>query len=162
VVDPLGGSYYVETLTKEIETRALKLMEEIDHQGGAQKAIGEGFYQMLIRKSAGEYQKEIEKGERVIVGLNRFREEKEKIKIESFKAEEGVQERAIQKLHQLKSKRDHKKVQNCLRHLEEEVRLGKNSVPALIGCVRAYATIGEMCQVLGSLWGIYQEGATWL
>ena len=162
VVDPLGGSYYVETLTKEIETRALKLMEEIDHQGGAQKAIGEGFYQMLIRKSAGEYQKEIEKEERVIVGLNRFREEKEKIKIESFKAEEGVQERAIQKLHQLKSKRDHEKVQNCLRHLEEEVRLGKNSVPALIDCVRAYATIGEMCQVLGSLWGIYQEGATWL
>jgi methylmalonyl-CoA mutase N-terminal domain/subunit len=162
VADPLGGSYYIETLTNEIETRALKLMEEIDHKGGAQKAIEEGFYQMLIRKSAGEYQKEIEKGERVIVGLNRFREEREKIKIESFKVDEGVQERAIQKLHQLKSKRDHEKVQNCLRHLGEEVRLGKNSVPALIDCVRAYATIGEMCQVLGSLWGIYQEGATWL
>jgi methylmalonyl-CoA mutase N-terminal domain/subunit len=162
VVDPLGGSYYVEALTSEIEARALKLMEEIDHKGGAQKAIEEGFYQMLLRKSAGEYQKEIEKEERVIVGLNRFKEEKEKIKIESFKVDEGVQERAIQKLHQLKSKRDHEKVQNCLRHLEEEVRLGKNSVPALIDCVRAYATIGEMCRVLGSLWGIYQEGATWL
>jgi methylmalonyl-CoA mutase N-terminal domain/subunit len=162
VVDPLGGSYYVEALTNEIETRALKLMEEIDRKGGAQKAIEEGFYQLLIRKSAGEYQKEIEKEERVIVGLNRFREEKEKIKIESFKVDEGVQERAIQKLHQLKSKRDHEKVQKCLRHLGEEVRLGKNSVPGLIDCVRAYATIGEMCQVLGSLWGIYQEGATWL
>jgi methylmalonyl-CoA mutase N-terminal domain/subunit len=160
IADPLGGSYYIETLTNEIETRALKLMEEIDRKGGAQKAIEEGFYQMLIRKSAGEYQKEIEREERVIVGLNRFREEREKIKIESFKVDEGVQERAIQKLHQLKSKRDHEKVQNGLRHLAEEVRLGKNSVPALIDCVRAYATIGEMCQVLGSLWGIYQEGAT--
>jgi methylmalonyl-CoA mutase N-terminal domain/subunit len=162
VVDPLGGSYYVETLTNQIETRALKLMHEIDQKGGAQKAIAEGFYQMLIRKSAGEYQKEIEKGDRVIVGLNRFKEEKEKIKIESFKTEEGVQERAIQKLHQLKSKRDNEKLQNCLRHLEEEVRLGRNAVPPLTECVRAYATIGEMCQVLGRLWGIYQEGTTWL
>jgi len=161
-VDPLGGSYYIESLTHEIETRALRLMEEIDLKGGAQKAIEEGFYQMLIRKSAGEYQKEIERGERIIVGLNRFREEKEKVKIESFKVDEGVQERAIQKLHQLKAKRDNEKVQNCLRHLEEEVLLKKNSVPALIDCARAYATIGEMCQVLGNLWGIYQEGATWL
>jgi methylmalonyl-CoA mutase N-terminal domain/subunit len=162
VVDPLGGSYYIESLTKEIETRALTLMEVIDLKGGAQKAIEEGFYQMLIRKSAGEYQKEIEKGERIIVGLNRFREEKEKIKIECFKAEEGVQERLIQKLHQLKSKRNNEKVENCLRHLEEAVRLKKNSVSPLIDCARAYATIGEMCQVLGNLWGVYQEGATWL
>lgn len=161
-VDPLGGSYYIESLTHEIETRALRLMEEIDLKGGAQKAIEEGFYQMLIRKSAGEYQKEIERGERIIVGLNRFREEKEKVKIESFKVDEGVHERAIQKLHHLKLKRNNEKVQNCLRHLEEEVRLKKNSVPALIDCARAYATIGEMCQVLGNLWGIYQEGATWL
>jgi methylmalonyl-CoA mutase N-terminal domain/subunit len=137
-------------------------MEEIDLKGGAQKAIEEGFYQRLIRKSAGEYQKEIEKGERIIVGLNRFREEKEKVKIECFKTEEGVQERLIQKLHQLKSKRNNEKVQNCLQHLEEEVRLKKNSIPPLIDCARAYATIGEMCQVLGNLWGVYQEGATWL
>jgi len=162
VVDPLGGSYYIESLTKEIETQALRLMEEISNRGGAQKAIEQGFYQMLIRKSAGEYQKEIEKGERIIVGLNRFREEKEKIKIECFKVDEGVQERAVQKLRQLKSRRDNEKVQNCLHHLSEEVRLGKNSVPPLIDCVRAYATIGEMCQVLGNLWGTYQEGAIWV
>jgi methylmalonyl-CoA mutase N-terminal domain/subunit len=91
VVDPLGGSYYIESLTNEIEKRALSLMEQIRQKGGAQRAIEEGFYQMLSRKAAGEYQQEIEKGERIIVGLNKFREEKEKIKIDCFKVEEGVQ-----------------------------------------------------------------------
>jgi methylmalonyl-CoA mutase N-terminal domain/subunit len=162
VVDPLGGSYYIESLTNELETRALKLMDEITQKGGAQKAIEEGFYQTLIRKAAGEYQQEIEKGERIIVGLNRFREEKEKIKIDCFKVDEAVQERVIQKLHLLKSERNNGEVKRCLRRLDQEVRFGKNSVPALIDCVRAYATIGEMCQVLGKIWGIYQEGATWI
>jgi methylmalonyl-CoA mutase N-terminal domain/subunit len=162
VVDPLGGSYYIECLTNELETRALKLMDEISQKGGAQKAIEDGFYQTLIRKAAGEYQQEIEKGDRVIVGLNRFKEEKEKIKIDCFKVDEGVQERVIQKLHRLKSERDNEKVERCLTRLDQDVRLGKNSVPALIDCVRAYVTIGEMCQVLGKIWGIYQEGATWI
>ena len=162
VVDPLGGSYYVESLTHEIEARALQLMEEIDRKGGAQQAIEGGFYQKLIRKAAGEYQKEIETGERVIVGLNRFREEKQKIKIESFRAEEGVQERAIERLRRLKSSRDQDRVQSCLHSLEQAARLGNNTVPPLIDCVRAYATIGEMCRVLGDVWGMYQESATWL
>jgi methylmalonyl-CoA mutase, N-terminal domain len=162
VSDPLGGSYYIESLTNEIEAQALKLIEEIEKQGGAQKAIEAGFYQKLMRKAAGEYQQEIEKGERVIVGVNRFKEDKQKLKIESFKAEEGVQERLIHRLRSLKSSRDNEKVQNCLGKLEQEASLGKNTVPALIDCVRVYATIGEMCQVLGKVWGIYQEGATWL
>jgi methylmalonyl-CoA mutase N-terminal domain/subunit len=162
VGDPLGGSYYIESLTNELEMRALKLMDEITQKGGAQKAIEEGFYQTLIRKAAGEYQQEIEKGERIIVGLNRFREEKERIKIGCFKVDEAVQERIIQKLHLLKSGRNNGEVKRCLRRLDQEVRLDKNSVPALIDCVRAYATIGEMCQVLGNIWGIYHEGATWI
>jgi methylmalonyl-CoA mutase N-terminal domain/subunit len=162
VADPLGGSYYIESLTHELETRASKLIEEIGQKGGAQKAIEAGFYQTLIRQAAGEYQQEIEKGERIIVGLNRFREEKERVKMECFRVDAGVQERIIQKLQRLKSERDNKEVKRCLSHLEQEVRLGKNSVPALIDCVRAYATIGEMCQVLSNLWGIYQEGATWV
>jgi methylmalonyl-CoA mutase N-terminal domain/subunit len=162
VVDPLGGSYYIESLTNEIERRALTLIEEISNKGGAQKAIEDGFYQMLSRKSAGEYQQEIEKGERVIIGLNRFKEEKEKIKIECFKVEEGVQERAIEKLHRLRSERDKKEVDRSLRRLDEEVRMGKNSVPALIDCVRAYATIGEMCRVLGNIWGTYHESGIWI
>ena len=162
VADPLGGSYYIESLTNEIENRASKLMEEIANKGGAQKAIEEGFYQMLSRQSASEYQQQIEEGERIIVGLNRFQEEDEKIKIQSFKVEEGVQERVIERLHRLKSERDKKEVERCLRNLDREVRLGKNSVPALIDCAKAYATIGEMCQVLGTIWGRYEEGAAWI
>jgi methylmalonyl-CoA mutase N-terminal domain/subunit len=160
VVDPLGGSYYIESLTNEIEGRALKLMEEIAHKGGAHKAIEEGFYQRLIQESASKYQQQIETGERVIVGLNRFQEKEEKVKIECFKVEEGVQERVIKKLHLLKSERDIKEVERCLRNLDREVRLGKNSVPALIDCAKAYATIGEMCQVLGKIWRYYQEGTS--
>ena len=162
VVDPLGGSYYIESLTNEIEKRALSLIEQIRQKGGAQQAIEEGFYQMLSRKAAGEYQAEIEKGERVIVGLNKFREEKEKIKIDCFKVEEGVQGKVIEKLHRLKAERNPEGVARCLGRLEQEARLGKNAVPALRECALAYATIGEMCQVLGKIWGFYHEGARWI
>jgi methylmalonyl-CoA mutase N-terminal domain/subunit len=162
VADPLGGSYYIESLTNEIETQALKLVDEISEKGGANKAIEEGFYQRLIRESASQYQQQIETGERVIVGLNRFREEGEKVKIECFKVEEGVQEKVIGRLHRLKSERDNDRVNRCLQELAREVRAGHNTVPALIECARAYATIGEMCRVLGSEWGLYQEGALWI
>jgi len=162
VADPLGGSYYIESLTNEIETQALKLVDEISEKGGANKAIEEGFYQRLIRESASRYQQQIETGERVIVGLNRFHEEGEKVKIECFKVEEGVQEKVIGRLHRLKSERDNDRVDQCLQALKREVRAGHNTVPALIECARAYATIGEMCRVLGSEWGLYQEGNLWI
>jgi methylmalonyl-CoA mutase N-terminal domain/subunit len=162
VVDPLGGSYYIESLTQEIEKRALALMEQIRQKGGAQKAIEEGFYQMLSRKSASAYQQEIEKRERIIVGLNKFREEKEKVKIDCFRVEEGVQGKVIQKLNQIKTERNKGEVEKSLRRLDQEIRLGKNSVPALIDCALAYATIGEMCQVLGNIWGFYHEEAKWM
>lgn len=162
VVDPLGGSYYIETLTNELERDALKIMEEIASKGGAQKAIENGVYQGYCRKSASEYQQQIESGERVIVGLNKFQDDDEVIDAESFKSEEGIQERIIAKMQQVKTDRDNDEVKRCLLRLEEDVRAGKNSVPALIDCVRAYATIGEMCQVLGNIWGYYREGASWM
>ncbi len=162
VSDPLGGSYYIESLTNEIEKEALKLMDEIAHKGGAEKAIEEGFYQQLSRQSASETQQQIEKGGRIIVGLNRFREEDEKVKIKCFKVDEDVQKRVIQRLHDLKAERDNEQVKKTLNNLDREVRLGKNSVPALLECVKAYATIAEMCRVLARIWGDYQEGPTWI
>lgn len=162
VADPLGGSYFIESLTNEIEEKAKELMGEISRRGGAQRAIEEGFYQRLIRQSAGKYQQEIEKGERAIIGLNRFREEDEKLNIACFKVDEAVQARVINKLHQLKSERDNDKLEAALRRLEQEVRLGRNSLPALLDCAKAYATIGEMCGVLGRLWGHYQETPQWI
>jgi len=162
VADPMGGSYYIESLTCDLEKRALDLMDRIREMGGAHRAIEEGFYQRLIRESASEYQQQIEKGERVIVGLNRFQEEGEKIKIACFRVEEGVQERVIERLHRLKEERDGGRVRRCLEILKKAAGKGENTVPALIECARAYATIGEMCRVLGEQWGFYQEGALWI
>jgi methylmalonyl-CoA mutase N-terminal domain/subunit len=162
VADPLGGSYYIESLTNQLEKQALVIMEEIAAKGGAQRAIEDGYYQALCRKSASEYQSEIEKGERVIVGLNKFQESDEKVEAQSFKVDEGVQQRIIDKLHQLKAERNNEQVADALKKLEAEVRAGKNSVPALIDCVKAYATIGEICKVLGGVWGQYREGALWM
>jgi methylmalonyl-CoA mutase N-terminal domain/subunit len=162
VTDPLGGSYYLESLTNELEKRALALMEQIQKKGGAQKAIEEGFYQMLSRKSASEYQQEIEKGERIIVGVNKFREEREKVKIDSFKVDDAVREKVIEKLRRAKAERNPVEVEKALGRLDQEVRQGKNSVPALVDCALAYATISEMCQVLGKIWGFYGEEAKWM
>jgi len=162
VVDPLGGSYYIESLTNELEKQALVIMEEIAAKGGAQNSIENGVYQTYCRKSASEYQQQIESGERVIVGLNKFQDDDEVIDAESFKSEEGIQERIIEKMQQVKADRDNAAVSRCLQQLESDVRAGKNSVPALIDCVKAYATIGEMCNVLGGIWGYYKEGASWM
>lgn len=161
VVDPLGGSYYIEALTNKIEEEALKVMEEISAKGGAQKAIEESYYQNHCRKGASEYQQQIEKGERIIVGVNRFVDNENMVDAECFKSEEGVQERIIAKLSDLRRERDNELVAQTLRRLEQDVRAGKNSVPALIECAKAYATIGEMCKVLGDIWGYYQEGVSW-
>ncbi|MBE0597833.1 MAG: methylmalonyl-CoA mutase [Desulfuromonadales bacterium] len=161
VVDPLGGSYYVEALTNRIEQEALEVMKEIAAKGGAQKAIEESYYQNLCRKGASEYQQQIEKGERLIVGVNRFVDTENMVDAECFKSEEGVQERIIGKLNELRGERDNELVARTLKRLEQDVRAGKNSVPALVECAKAYATIGEMCKVLGDIWGYYQEGVSW-
>ncbi|MFC1532461.1 methylmalonyl-CoA mutase [Thermodesulfobacteriota bacterium] len=158
VVDPLGGSYYIESLTNDLEEKSLALMEEIAIKGGAQKAIEKGFYQMLIQKSAGEYQQQIENNERIIVGMNKFKEENEKLRIDSFKVDEAIQERVIENLLRLKEERDNVKVQDCLSVLDQVVQNGDNTVPALLDCVKAYATIGEMCNVLGKHWGYHKSG----
>jgi methylmalonyl-CoA mutase N-terminal domain/subunit len=162
VVDPLGGSYYIESLTNEMEKEALKIMELIAEKGGAQKAIEDGYFQSQCRKSASEYQQQIEKGERVIVGVNKYQEQEEEVGAQSFKVEEGIQERIIEKLKQFKSERNGEEVAKALRNLENDIKAGKNSVPALIECVNAYATIGEICQVLGDIWGYYTEGSSWM
>jgi methylmalonyl-CoA mutase, N-terminal domain len=162
VADPLGGSYYIETLTNQMEKQALEIMEQIAARGGAHKAIAEGYYQAACRKSASEYQREIDSGDRVIVGLNKFQEKDEKLNVASFKVDESIQQRIIERLHKMKADRDNEKVEAALKTLDCDVRAGKNSVPALIECAKAYATIGEMCEVLGKIWGYYREGSLWM
>ena len=96
------------------------------------------------------------------MGLNRFQEKEEKLKIECFKVEEGVQERVIERLHRVKSERDNQEVERALSNLDRAVSNGENTVPALIDCAKAFATIGEMCRVMGKTIGYYQEGASWI
>ena len=160
--DPLGGSYYIESLTNKIEQEALDLIDEISQKGGAQKAIEEGLYQRLSREAANDYQQAIESGERVIVGLNRFRDESEKVKYKPFRVDERAQAKVIQKLRRVQNERDQQEVERCLTRLAEDIHQGKNSVPALIECVRAYVTIAEMCEVLSKIWGKYSEQAIWI
>ena len=158
VADPLGGSYFIESLTNQLEMQALELIDEIEARGGAQKAIDQKFYQMLIQKSASEYQQQIERGERIIVGLNKFQNKDEKVRIDGFKVDEAIQGHVIESLHRLKKERDSTRVQDCLNHLDDVVRSGANTVPALLECVRAYTTIGEICHVIGKHWGYYEGG----
>ncbi|NNG01211.1 MAG: methylmalonyl-CoA mutase [Desulfobacteraceae bacterium] len=158
VADPLGGSYYIESLTNTIEEKALEVMADIEKMGGAQKAIDAGHYQMLIRKSASEYQQQIEAGERIIVGLNKFRDEDANINVDSFKIDEELQKKVIADLHHLKEERDDVRVKLSLNKLDQVVRSGDNTIPALLECVRSYATIGEMCRIIGNHWGYHEGG----
>ena len=160
--DPLGGSYYVESLTNKIEQDALEILEEISQMGGAQKAIAEGLYHRFAREAANDYHQAIESGERVIVGLNRFQDEDEKVKYQTFRVDDDVQAKVIEKLRRVQNERDQQEVDRCLARLAEDIHQGQNSVPALIECVRAYATIAEMCEVIGKIWGKYSEEAIWI
>ncbi|MGD9045967.1 MAG: methylmalonyl-CoA mutase family protein, partial [Desulfobacterales bacterium] len=112
--DPLGGSYYIESLTNKIEQNALDLIEEISQKGGAQNAIEEGLYQRLSREAANDYQQAIESGERVIVGLNRFRDESEKVKYKPFRVDDEAQAKVIEKLRRVQNERDQQEVDRCL------------------------------------------------
>lgn len=155
-VDPLGGSYYVEYLTNEIEKRAKQYIDHIGEKGGALWAVESGYYQREIQKSAYEYQKAVEKGERTIVGVNRFETEKEKIK-DIFKVSPKVAKDQIKQLKAVRKRRDRDKVRVCLDELKTKASTEENLLPFIINCVENYASLGEICDVLRSVWGEYRE-----
>jgi methylmalonyl-CoA mutase N-terminal domain/subunit len=155
-VDPLGGSYYVEYLTNEIEKRAQKYIDFIEQKGGALWAVESGYYQREIQKSAYEYQKQIENKERTIVGVNKFETEKEEIK-DVFKISPKVGQEQIKRLKAVKKKRDKEKVKGCLENLRKKALTDENLMYPIIECVEHYASLGEICDVLRSVWGEYQE-----
>lgn len=154
--DPLAGSYYVEYLTNQIEEKALQYIKKIDELGGAACAIKSGFIQKEIQDSAYRYQKEIEKGERIIVGLNKFKTE-EKYHGNLLKVDHKVEKMQREKLKKLKSERDNEKVKRRLSELKEAACSQENIMPQIIDAVRAYATLGEICDVLRSTFGEYKE-----
>jgi methylmalonyl-CoA mutase, N-terminal domain len=158
-VDPLGGSYFIESLTKKMEDGALDYFAKIDAMGGMVEAIEKGFPQREIQESAYQYQKSVERGEQTIVGVNKFQMEDEQTQVPILVINEAVREHQLQRLEQARAKRDNGSVANALEKLKTAAAAGDNTMPATIEAVRAYATLGEICDALRDVYGLYEEPA---
>ena len=156
VIDPLAGSWYVEWLTDEMERRALDHIRRIDEMGGMLRAVEEGYPQREIAESAYRWQREIESKERLVVGVNAFRHEEEE-PIPILRIDETVARGQIERLRAVRSERSAARVQETLGALERTAREGANVVPAVIAAVKAYATLGEISDVLRNVFGTYRE-----
>ena len=155
-VDPLAGSYYIESLTDEIEEKAEEYINRIDEMGGSAKAIERGYIQQEIQESAYKYQKEIEKGERIVVGMNKFQIEESAPK-GLLKVDPAVGEMQKQKLETLRSERDNQKVEETLKVLKDAAKGEENLMPYILDAVRVYGTLGEICGILREVFGEYQQ-----
>ncbi len=158
-VDPLGGSYYVEALTDQIEQEAAGYIKKIDDLGGAVAAIERGFMQREIQDSAYRYQKEVESGERVVVGLNQFTSDGEPL-TDLLKVDPAVGERQIDRLKAVRRRRDQKKVAEVLQELRRGAQSKNNLMPYIFEAVKAYASLGEICGVLREVFGEYRQHIT--
>ena len=155
MVDPLGGSYYVEALTDEIEKKVTDYLKEIEGRGGIIETIKSGWFQNQIARSAYQKQKEIEEGKRVIVGVNKFITD-EKLNFQIHRVDPKVAEEMKQKVKKLRKERDNSKVRQALSELSTAAEGRENLVPFVINAVKAYATIGEICDVFRKVYGEYR------
>jgi methylmalonyl-CoA mutase N-terminal domain/subunit len=158
-VDPLGGSYYIENLTNEIERRASEYIAKIDQLGGAVKAIEKGYIQQEIQESSYRYQKEIDSGKRVLVGVNKFQVHEPPLK-GLLKVDPKVREVQMKRLAELRASRDQKRVESTLKELKKAAQGEENLMVPILDCVRAYSTLGEICDVLRSVFGEYEPIVT--
>jgi len=158
-VDPLGGSYYIESMTSEICDRAEEYIKKIDDIGGAVDAIEQGYVQREIQDSAYKYQREIEQEERVVIGLNKFQVEEEK-PTNLLRVDPSVRVDQIERLKALKSSRDETGVQKSLANLKQRAEGNDNLLPHILEAVKTYATLGEICGVLREVFGEYQQVST--
>ncbi len=157
-VDPLGGSYFVEALTREMEEGARAYFRRIEDLGGVIPAIRAGFFQREIADASYRYQQAVDQGQRVVVGVNRYVLD-EPVEIPLLRVDptsEGYR-RQVERLRRLRRERDNREVARCLRRLEQACRNGENVMPHIIEAVRAYCTLGEICDVMRDVFGIYQE-----
>jgi methylmalonyl-CoA mutase N-terminal domain/subunit len=156
-VDPLGGSYYVETLTNQMEQEASKYFKRLDEMGGMVAAIEQGFPQREIHRSAVEYQHQIDLGEQTIVGVNQFLDEKEK-RIPVLKITLETERRQVSRLRKLKTRRNQKKVRAALERLSAAAQQQAPLMPFILEAVKAYATLGEISDLFRQVYGEYREG----
>ncbi|MDQ5839045.1 MAG: methylmalonyl-CoA mutase family protein [Acidobacteriota bacterium] len=158
-VDPLAGSYAVEQLTSEIERRALEYLERIDAMGGMLHAIEIGYVQREIQEAAYQYQRAVESGEAVVVGVNRFRADEE-AEVPTLRIDPGIERAQVERLRALRERRDNERVEVTLTLLEEAARSTENLLPRILDCVEALATVGEISRRLRHVWGEYREAVT--
>lgn len=154
-VDPLAGSYFVEALTNEVEAAAWEYINKIDAMGGSVAAIEQGYLQNEIAASSYKYQRDIQTGEKVIVGVNKFTIKEEPLK-DIFVVDDSIREKQIQKINQVKSERNNEKVSELLKKLEEAARSDKNLMPFILESVENYSTLGEISDVLRKVFGEYK------
>ena len=154
--DPLAGSYFIETLTKQMEDKIVEEMKRIDDIGGMTKAVETGYVQREVARQAYEFEKGVQKGELIKVGVNKYTEGEEmEVELHEYR-HESVQEQ-IQRLREVKRERDGQKVVRTLRDLEKAAREEKNVMPYLLECCKSYATVGEMTKIFKEVYGEFKE-----
>lgn len=154
--DPLAGSYFIESLTSEVEEKALQLMSKIDALGGSVSAIEQGFMQNEIARSAYEHQRQVERGEKIIVGVNKFQTE-DKTDVAAFRIDDSIRAMQIKKIQLLKAQRSAATVEDCLNKLSLSAKDGTNIMPAVIDAVENYCTLGEIADTLRKQFGEYKQ-----
>jgi methylmalonyl-CoA mutase N-terminal domain/subunit len=156
-IDPLGGSYYLEDLTNRLEAEAYEYFDRIRELGGVVAAIKENFFQREIAEASFRYQSEVESGKRVVVGVNRFEDPEEK-DIELLSIDQALERKQVDRVNALRARRDSAAVETALARLKQEAESeGTNLMPAIIDASRAYVTMGEMCDALREVWGVWRE-----
>ncbi|MFN2170721.1 MAG: methylmalonyl-CoA mutase [Candidatus Promineifilaceae bacterium] len=158
VVDPLGGSYYLEKLTDDLEERALAYLKTIDEMGGVLSAIENGYVQREIQDAAYQAQRELETGQATAVGVNRFIEGEEDLNISTLKLDPAIEAEQRKRLVELRDRRDNQKVSELRARLAAAAAGDENLMPIFIACVENDVTLGEMCHTLRQVWGEYRPG----
>ncbi len=153
--DPLAGSYYVEALTNEVEKKAWQLIDKIDAMGGSVSAIEQQFIQNEIAHSAYEFQQKLEKNEKIVVGVNKFQQEKDAA-VPHFRIDDSIREQQTEKINSLKTRRDAGKVSSSLEEIRNKTVNGENIMPAVVEAVENYCTLGEVADVLRNIFGEYR------
>ncbi len=159
-IDPLAGSYYVEHLTNEVERRAWELIDRVEKIGGVLKAIESGYIQRELHESAYRYQKAVDARDQIVVGVNEFVTDTP-VTFETLKMDPQVRDRQVARLQQVRAERDNERVQSLLAQLRREAEGDAPLMPTILECVRAYATLGEICGVLREVFGEYQPATLW-
>lgn len=158
-IDPLAGSYFIEALTDRMERGAEAYFEKIDALGGVIPAIEAGFFQREIAEAAYRYQQELDRKEKIIVGVNEFVQEDEKLEIPILVISPEVEIKQRQRIAEVRAGRNHDEVERTLNSLRQAAADGSNIMPRLLECTRAYVTLGEMCHALAEVFGVYEEPA---